>query len=312
MARKPRVHYPGALYHVTLRGNAGQTVFFDDRDRTRFYLLLQEGIERFRHRIHAFCLMSNHVHVAVQVGDVPLSRIIQNLSFRYTRWINWRLSRSGHLFQGRYKAVLVDADAYLLELTRYIHLNPVRAGIVKEPEDYPWGGHRAYLGREVIPWLTTDWVLSQFSKRQSSAREAYGRFIQDGKKGIYRREYHAGSGTDSRILGNDQFIDRVLKKEEKRSRRRVNFDRIIEQVCKSFALEEGTLLVSGRDHTVSKARGMAAWIVLERGIGTLAELSRRTGRDVATLSSAAKRLKIRSEKDLELAGKMRKLLDLFS
>ena len=120
MARKPRVYYHGALYHVTLRGNAGQTVFFDNRDRTHFYLLVQEGIERFRHRIHAFCLMNNHVHLAIQVADIPLSRIIQNLSFRYTRWINWRQSRLGHLFQGRYKAVLVDADAYLLELTRYI------------------------------------------------------------------------------------------------------------------------------------------------------------------------------------------------
>ena len=229
MARKPRVYYPGAVYHVTLRGNAGQAIFLDNRDRTRFYLLLQEGIERFRHRIHAFCLMSNHVHLAIQVGDVPLSRIIQNLSFRYTRWINWRQGRSGHLFQGRYKAVLVDADTYLLELTRYIHLNPLRAGIVKEPGDYGWSGHRAYLGREVIPWLTTGWVLSLFSKRESSARRAYGRFIEDGKKGSYRKEYHVGSGTDSRILGDDPFIDRVLEKEEKRSRRRVGLDRIIQE-----------------------------------------------------------------------------------
>ena len=110
MARKSRVYYPGALYHVVLRGNGGQTIFFDDRDRTRFCFLAQEGIERFGHRIHAFCLMSNHVHLAIQVGDVSLSRILQNLSFRYTRWVNWRQSRTGHLFQGRYKAVLVDAD----------------------------------------------------------------------------------------------------------------------------------------------------------------------------------------------------------
>ena len=312
MARKPRVYYPGAVYHVTLRGNAGQAIFFDNRDRTRFYLLLQEGIERFRHRIHAFCLMSNHVHLAIQVADIPLSRIIQNLSFRYTKWINWRQSRSGHLFQGRYKAVLVDADAYLLELTRYVHLNPVRAGIVKEPEDYPWSGHRAYLGREVIPWLTTDWVLSQFSRRVSSARKAYGRFIQDGKKGSYWKEYHAGSGADSRILGDDEFIDRVLEKEEKKPRRRVGLDRIIREVCKTFSLKEGELLVSGRDHRLSKVRGMAAWLVMEYGIGTLGELSRRTGRDVTTLSSAAKRLQIRSKTDLELAEKVRKILDTFS
>ena len=247
MARKPRVHCPGALYHVTLRGNAGQTIFFNDRDRTRFYLLLQEGTERFRHRIHAFCLMSNHVHLAIQVADLPLSRIIQNLSFRYTKWVNWRQSRSGHLFQGRYKAVLVDADAYLLELTRYIHLNPVRAGLVKEAEEHPWSGHRAYLGLEAIPWLTTDWVLSQFSERQSSARRAYRRFIQEGKRESYRREYHTGSGRDSRILGDDQFIDRVLEKEEKRGRGRVSLDRILREVCRCFSLEEGELLVSGRD-----------------------------------------------------------------
>lgn len=312
MARKPRVHCPGALYHVTLRGNAGQTIFFDERDRTRFYLLLQEGTERFRHRIHAFCLMSNHVHLAIQVADLPLSRIIQNLSFRYTKWVNRRQSRSGHLFQGRYKAVLVDADAYLLELTRYIHLNPVRAGLVKEPEEHPWSGHRAYLGLEVIPWLTRDWVLSQFSERESSARRAYGRFIQDGKKESYRREYHVGSGTDSRILGDDQFIDRVLEKEEKRARRRVSLDRIIREVCKSFSLEEGELLVSGRDHRLSRVRGTAAWLVMEYGIGTLGELSRRMGRDITTLSSAAKRLQMRFKTDLELVEKVKKLLDSFS
>jgi putative transposase len=312
MARKPRVHYPGALYHVTLRGNAGQTIFFDDRDRARFYLLLQEGTERFRHRIHAFCLMSNHVHLAIQVADLPLSRIIQNLSFRYTKWVDWRQSRSGHLFQGRYKAVLVDADPYLLELARYIHLNPVRAGLVKEPEEHPWSGHRCYLGLEVIPWLTTDWVLSQFSEKESSARRAYGRFIQDGKKEGYRKEYHVGSGTDSRMLGDDQFIGRVLEKGERRSRHRVSLDRIIREVCKSFSLEERELLTSGRDHRLSRVRGMAAWLVMECGIGTLGDLSRRMGRDITTLSSAAKRLQIRSKTDLGLAEKVRKLLDTFS
>jgi len=196
-------------------------------------------------------------------------------------------------------------------VTRYIHLNPVRAGIVGEPEDYPWSGHRAYLGREVIPWLTTDWVLSQFSKRVSPARRAYGRFIQDGKKGSYRKEYHVGSRTDSRILGDDQFIDRVLEKEEKKSRRRVSLDRIIGEVCKSFSLEEGELMDSGRDRRLSKARGMAAWLVMEYGASTLGELSRRTGRDITTLSSAAKRLQIRSKTDLELAERVRKLLNIF-
>lgn len=121
-----------------------------------------------------------------------------------------------------------------------------------------------------------------------------------------------GSGTDSRILGDDRFIDRVLEKEEKRSRRRVSLDRIIQEVCQSFSLKEGEFLVSGRDRTLSRARGMAACLVMEYGIGTLGELSRRTGRDVTTLSSAAKWLQIRSKTDSDLAERVKKLLGTFS
>jgi len=144
--------------HAPRKRRAGDLFLKCQEDRFRFYLLVQEGIERYGHKVHAFCLMTTHVHLAIQVGEIGLPRIIQNLAFRYTRWGNWRQSRTGHLFQGRYKAVLVDADTYLLELTRYIHLNPVRSGIVRIPEDYPWSGHRAYLGLETIPWLTTEWV----------------------------------------------------------------------------------------------------------------------------------------------------------
>ena len=106
--------------------------------------------------------------------------------------------------------MLVDADIYLKELVRYIHLNPVRAGIVNEPEDYGWSGHRAYLGLETIPWLTTDWLLSQFSKRLSLARKSYLSFVHEGKKGSHQEEYHKGTEIDSRILGDNNFIDRVL------------------------------------------------------------------------------------------------------
>ncbi len=178
MARKPRIHFPDAVYHVIVRGNCRQDIFIDDHDRYRFYLLLQAGTERFGHRIHAFCLMSNHVHLVVQTGEIPLSRIMQNLSLRYTRWINWRHHRVGHLFQGRYKAVLVDADAYFLELVRYVHLNPVRAEMAKTPEEYLWTGHRAYLGKETLPWLTTDWALSLLAEKRNRAVRQRGQWGQ--------------------------------------------------------------------------------------------------------------------------------------
>src|ERR671930_1192258 len=138
MPRKPRIHYPGALYHVIMRGNAGCPIFLNDRGWEHFCDLIGQGVEGFGHRIHAFCLMSNHVHLLVQVGEIPLSRIIHNLTLRYTAWLNRRHSRIGHLFHGRYKALLVDADNYLLELVRYIHLNPVRAAMTELPDEYRW------------------------------------------------------------------------------------------------------------------------------------------------------------------------------
>jgi len=312
MARKLRVHSPGALYHVILRGNDGQRIFFDDKDRTRFYFLLQEGVERFGHRIHAFCLMGNHVHVVIQVSEVSLSRILQNLSFRYTRWVNWRQGRSGHLFQGRYKAVLVDADVYLLELTRYIHLNPVRAGMVKEPEDYRWSGHRAYLGLETIPWLTTDQVLSQFSGRVSSARKAYERFVGEGKGEKHKEEYYRGSAADGRILGDDVFVDRILGEKQTVMRPKVTLAGVMKAVCRKYSIKEAELRGSARGRRLSEVRGMAAWLILELGVSTLGELGPVTGRDVTTLSSAAKRLQIRAKEDLELAGRMKDLLEAAS
>ena len=314
MGRKPRVYYPGALYHVILRGNDGQSIFFDDQDRTRFYFLIQEGIERFGHRVHAFCLMTTHVHLTIQVGEVSLSRILQNLSFRYTRWINWRHNRSGHLFQGRYKAVLVDADAYLLELTRYLHLNPVRARMVTEPEEYRWSGHRAYLGLEAILWLTTEWVLGQFSGSMlTAARRAYRRFVLEGKGKSRQEEYHKGSDADSRILGDDTFIDRVLdQKLAMGVRSRVSLDEVIRKVCKHYKVQELDLCLSGRDRRTSEARGVVAWLILEAGVCTLTELGRVTGRDVTTLSSAVRRLQIRARKDMQLAAVMKALLKAVS
>ncbi len=307
MARKPRVHYPTALYHVILRGNGGQEIFFSKEDRFRFYLLLQEGVERYGHRIHAFCLMTNHVHLAIQVGDITLARIIQNISFRYTRWVNWRGGRAGHLFQGRYKAVLVDADSYLLELTRYIHLNPARSGIVREPENYSWSGHRAYLGLETIPWLTTDWVLSMFSSNVKRARRAYGKFVEEGKGGGHQREFGGGSEIDSRFLGDEIFIDKVFGQSHERRKRKVTVGEIVSCVCQEFSLKGEMLSGLGKDRRLSKVRAIAAWLVLDSGVLTLAELSKWVNRDPSTLSTSARDLERQAKTDIQLVQLMSKI-----
>jgi len=147
MARRPRIHFTGALYHVISRGNRRQGVFRDEKDLKRFLDYLSQCKTRSPFRPYAYALRKNHIHLLLEVERTPLSKIMQSILFRYTHYFNRRYRQVGHLFQGRYKAIACDKDAYLLELVRYIHLNPVRAKVVKGPEDYRWTGHLSYLGK---------------------------------------------------------------------------------------------------------------------------------------------------------------------
>ena len=303
MARKPRLHESGGIYHVMLRGNGGQDIFFDDDDRGHFYLLLQQGVARYGHRVHGFCLMSNHVHLAIQVGEEPLAKIMQNLSFRYTRWVNQKQKRIGHLFQGRYKAIMVDRDAYLLELVRYIHLNPVRAKLVRQPQNYAWSGHRAYLDQESLPWLTTDWVLGQFSTRLATSRKRYEAFLHEGRNEGRRDEFHCGGDSDQRILGDDRFVERALKISCPPARH-ITLDKLIKIVCHEYQLTELELASAGRAHQASEARCVVGWLAQKSGQITLTEVGKRFGRDVATLSRGVQQLVLKAKASRVLAKRL--------
>lgn len=303
MARKPRIHQPGGVYHVMLRGNGGQDIFSCDEDRYHLYLLIQEGVSRFGHRIHAFCCMSNHLHLVVQVADIPLSKIMQNLSFRYTRWVNRKTQRMGHLFQGRYKAILVDGDSYLLELVRYVHLNPVRAGIVSDPVDYPWSGHRAYLDLEALPWLTTDWVLSQLAADENAAGLRYADFVLAGIGQGRREDFHRGAG-DARLLGDDAFSARVLAATQEEVHSIITLDEIMTCVCEYSGLTKERLCSPSRNHSAAHARAVVGWIARETKCSTLTEVAKRIGRDVATLSIAVKKVAVQDEASRLMAGMM--------
>lgn len=307
MARKPRIHYPGALYHVMLWGNAGERIFFEDGDRRQFLMLAEEGVRRFGHRVHAFCLMPNHVHFALQVGEVPLSKIMQNLSFRYTGWINKRRGRRGHLFHGRYKAILVDQDAYLLELTRYIHLNPVRAGLIKDPAAYLWSGHRTYLGKGSLPWLTTEWVLGQFAKQMRMARTRYVQFVADGVGGGRREEFHRGT-SEGRMLGDDDFVSRALAQAGARFGPPPLLRVILAAVCREVNLPEPDLRAQGRGSQAAEARWLVGLLAMDFKSATLTEVARYFGRDVATLSNGVRRLRERSNKDRAFRRRVAKLV----
>jgi len=146
MARKPRIHVPGALYHVMLQGDNGKKIFGSDADRKYLESLVAEGVQRFGHKVHAYCFLPDRLHLAIQVDKTSLSKIMQNLSFRYTRYYNNAQNSQGQLFHGRYKAILVDAKNYLPDLVRYIHHAPARTGASRKADSFKWSSHKAYLG----------------------------------------------------------------------------------------------------------------------------------------------------------------------
>ena len=306
MARKPRLHVPGGLYHVILRGNARQRIFFTPEDRHRFHELMAQGVARYGYRVHAFCLMTNHVHLALQAGDQPLSAGLQNLAFRYTRHLNGRLKRVGHLFEGRFKAYLVDQDSYGLALVRYIHLNPVRARMVKQPAAYPHSSHRAYLGGEDLPWLTTDWVLGQFGSRIGVARMRFARFIHDGKAEGHNEAFYGGQA-DSRIVGEEDFVKTILKPPLARHRP-PPIAQLLSHACRRYRLDEKALLAAGRARRPAEARALVAWLALKTRAASLTTLAHAFGRDISTLSHALSRIEERSRKSPAFAKALRRHL----
>ncbi len=181
MARPLRIEFEGALYHITSRGNAKQAIFADDLDRHGFLELISQAVDRFHWICHAYCLMRNHYHLLVETPEANLSRGMREINGSYTQFFNRRHRRAGHLFEGRYKAILVAKEQHLLSLSRYVVLNPVRAGLVQKPEEWRWSSYRATIGLAEKPsFLTVDWILSQWGTRKKAAAERYSRFVREG------------------------------------------------------------------------------------------------------------------------------------
>jgi putative transposase len=209
MVRPLRIEYEGAFYHITSRGNARAEIFVDDIDRRRLLEIFTEVVSRYGFLIHAYCLMSNHYHLLVETPLSNLSAGMRQLNGVYTQAFNRRHQRVGHLFQGRYKAVLVDRDEYLLELSRYIVLNPVRANLVLRPEEWKWSSYRAMIGMDKQPgFLHTNWLLSEFSLVRQEAQSRYRSFVEDAK-GMESPLRKARGGW---ILGGKRFLEEMTER----------------------------------------------------------------------------------------------------
>lgn len=209
MARPIRIEFAGALYHITSRGDRQEDIYLDDIDRKSFLTILSQVYERFNWLVHAYCLMDNHYHLLIETPDGNLSKGMRQLNGVYTQTSNKHHNKVGHVFQGRYKAILVQKESYLLELARYIVLNPVRARMVHTAREWPWSSYRDTAGYRKAPdWLTTDWILAAFGKRKSTAMEKYRQFVKAGKN----QPSPWGQLKNQIFLGSEQYVKDIQDK----------------------------------------------------------------------------------------------------
>jgi REP-associated tyrosine transposase len=248
MPRHPRVHAEGMLYHVMARGNDGQKIFIGEGDYQAFIEALRTVRQRYPFSLYAYVLMPNHFHLLLEVHLFPTARILQSLLTGYARRFNKVHRRRGHLFEGRYKAIVCDRDSYLLELVRYIHLNPVRAKMVKRPGEWRWSGHGEYLGNEKRGLIDTGPVMGQL---RTAAR--YEAFIRDGAKVNYRAEWHPGDGAP--FLGPERFVKKIAKESVPPPiSRRASLKDLLKSVAAKSGLSADILLRKGRLGSVVNAR----------------------------------------------------------
>jgi REP element-mobilizing transposase RayT len=289
MPRHRRLEVPGAVYHVITRGIERRDIFKDDGDYEEFLRRLKEGLEDTGSKCYGWALMPNHFHLLIQTGKKPLSDLMRKLLTGYAMYFNAHHKRRGYVYQNRYKSILCQAEVYLLELVRYIHLNPLRAKLVPNMEElrkYPWCGHGAIMGNRKNDWQTTDDILERFGKSRREARFHYEKFLEEAKdKG--RRDDLTGGGLrrsaggwagvmalrkdgrwlgDERVLGDGTFVESVLKESEEEIVRHQkleqagwNGSRLIAHVCKIFNITPEELRKKGHGNNVSKAKGLVAY-----------------------------------------------------
>jgi len=241
MARPLRIEYEGAYYHVTSRGNERKKIFYANSDYDKFKTYLKDAQDKYGYLLHCYVLMSNHYHLLIETPNANMSKVMHFINGSYTNYINRRRGRSGHLFQGRYKAILVERDRYLLELSRYIHLNPVRAGLVKRPKDYPYSSYRGFIRVEGRNFVSCDLIWEMISREKGEASRKYKDFVEGGMRkspSSPLKDIYGGA-----ILGSKRFIrealgrlkDEILQKKEVSHRKELKasygYENVIRGIC---------------------------------------------------------------------------------
>jgi len=281
MARPIRIEYAGALYHVTTRGDRREDIYLDDQDRLDWLDVLALTCQRFNWVVHAYCQMTNHYHLLIETVDGNLAKGMRQLNGVYTQRFNKRHDQVGHLFQGRYKAILIQKDSYLLELSRYVVLNPIRAQMVKNLNQWAWSSYMATMGVVTGPkWLDTDWLLGQFGNQRIQAREKYHEFITQGKGLPSPLE----ETRHQLILGDDAFIEQF------RDIRNVNQ---LQEFSKSHKRTLVMTLAEYQNQPTTRNEAMAN--AYHSGAYTMREIAEYFGIHYMTVSRAVKQYEGRDD-----------------
>lgn len=306
MSRPLRIEYDGALYHITSRGNERNPIYREEGDYQRFLEILSELPQRYGVILHGYVLMGNHYHLLIETPKGNITKLMHYLNAIYTGYFNKKYSRVGHLFQGRYKGILIEKERYLLSVSRYIHLNPIRAMITERPEEYRWSSYPEYIGKgKKKGWLMSDWILGQYSRDESKAKRQYKAFVEEG---LTLKENPFEALKVGSILGSEGFIDRIkktikLKKhreipESRRLTRSIKHEDIMTKVSKTFGISEDEVKEAGRRNNL--ARKICLYLLRKHTEMSNEEIAGNFGIGYTAVSQATARLKMETKKNQRL------------
>ena len=312
MARPVRIEYPGAVYHIITRGNNRQLIFGDDQDRRKYLEKLAVYCEEKEIHLLSYCLLSNHVHLLLETPKGNLSRMMQPFQTSYTVYFNKRHQRSGHVFEQRYKALVVDKDNYLLAVSRYLHLNPVGAGIVERPGDYRWSSYGAYCKGKETGAVKCQRVLEYFSGPRKRQLAGYREFVE-GK--LAEGKIEALPVLKQAFIGDEEFAEQARRKAAKLSdsERVYALNRVVQAVCKVSGMAAEEIRRPGRSQAVKSAREIICYLARRHGDVGLRELTRFLGvKELSTGSHGVRRAEQRLSQEPDFRRQVERVLKTLS
>lgn len=318
MARQLSIEYEGAFYHTTSRGNERRKIFFSKNDYEKFKEYLSKAQKKYNYRLHCYMLMTNHYHLLIETPDGNISKVMHYLNSSYTNYINRKRNRFGHLFQGRYKAILIDYDSYLLELSRYLHLNPVRAGMVSKPGEYQYSSYKSYISKKKEDIIYRELILSMISKNSATRLRDYKNFVESPLNSELESPLKSVYG--GAILGKTQFIknildslkDEIFKSDEISSKRELQgewkAEAIIKAVSEYLKVDSTSRIINEKGY-----RNICIYLLKKHTALTNKKIGELFGdMPYTTVSKAYQRFAARLEGERSLQRSIKKIEDKMS